>query len=44
MAEKWFGFRKEKRLTVHIADGVTFISDYVSANKLGESSLCSLSL
>ena len=37
VAEKWFGFHRGERLTVHIADGVRFISECVSAKKHGKS-------
>ena len=33
VAEKWFGFHRGERLTVHIADGVRFISECVSVKK-----------
>ena len=36
VAEKWFGFHRGERMTVHIADGVAFITEYISANKHGE--------
>ena len=36
VAEKWFGFHRGERLTVHIADGVRFISECVSAKKHGK--------
>jgi hypothetical protein len=37
VAENWFGFHRGERLTVHIADGVRFISECVSAKKHGKS-------
>ena len=42
IAEKWFGFHRGERMTVNIADGVTFVSECVSANKRGENLLCFL--
>ena len=43
VAEKWFGFHRGERLTVHIADGVRFISECVSAKKHGKSIVGKLS-
>jgi hypothetical protein len=43
VAEKWFGFHRGERLTVHIADGVRFISECVSAKKHGKSHCWKLS-
>ena len=40
VAEKWFGFQRRERLTVHIADGVTFVNECVSANKHGKNVSC----
>ena len=40
VAEKWFGFQRGERLTVHIADGVTFVNECVSANKHGKNFSC----
>ena len=42
VAEKWFGFQRGERLTVHVADGVTFINECVSANKHGKNFSCFL--
>ena len=36
VAERWFGFCRGERMTIHIADGVLFINECVSANKHGE--------
>ena len=36
VAEKWFGFHRGERLNVHIADGVIFVSECISAKKHGE--------
>ena len=36
VAEKWFGFCRGERVTVHIAVGVMFVSECISANKHGE--------
>ena len=36
VAERWFGFCRVERMTIHIADGVSFINELVSANKHGE--------
>ena len=36
VAERWFGFCRGDRMTFHIADGVLFINERVSANKRGE--------
>ena len=36
VAERWFGFCRGARMIVHIADGVSFINECVSANKHGE--------
>ena len=36
VAEKWFGFHRGERMSLHIADGVIFVSECVSANKHGK--------
>lgn len=35
VAEKWFGFAKGERMSVHIADGIAFINERVSTHKEG---------
>ena len=44
VAERWFGVHRGERLTVHIADGVRFISECISAKKYGKSIVGKLSL
>lgn len=36
VAEKWFGFRRGESMSVHIADGVSFVNECISANKHSE--------
>ena len=40
VAEKWFGFSRGEKLTVHIADGVSFINNCITGNKRGRKFMC----
>ena len=33
VAEKWFGFSRGERMTVHIADGLSFVNECASNKK-----------